>query len=237
MSKFEQVIAIRRDSVADKLPVGMVKVSGTEEEKLAVFNDFFKPEELVMGSRHWIEKDENYLQLIPRCVFRKPDGKVAYYQRAKGSGESRLLGNHSVNFGGHVNTNDVILVADNELNKTNEIDIIGTVWHNMYREIEEELGLELDIISDLDYDDNLCGFRGIIYDDSNSVGRVHLGLVFIFDVAQEFEFTRNNEVQAESEGMILGNWWTPFDLLHGDYCKQINLENWAKIVCEYLEYK
>jgi predicted NUDIX family phosphoesterase len=225
MSKFEQVVTIRRESVKEFLTDGFTVIDGnTEEVKAEMFNKVFKPEEIVIGSRHWLEQDENFLQIIPSIVFRKPDGTVLHYQRTQGTGEGRLLGNYSCNIGGHINVNDLDTSID-------RISPILTVWNSIFREVAEELGVALDLVANVNYDEDYNEFRGIIYDSSNSVGKVHIGLLFVFDVAQDCEF---NSGIAESEGMLLKGWYSPATLLHHHDIDAINLENWAKIVLEYL---
>jgi predicted NUDIX family phosphoesterase len=186
----------------------------------------------VIGSRHWLEKDSDYLQLIPSIVFRKPDGSILYYQRVKGTGESRLLGNYSVTAGGHLALQDLCLKHDNCNYKTSEIEVIDSCWNGIYREVQEELGVDLDSITDTDFDTMFSEFKGFIYDTSNDVGSKHIGLLFVFDVAEDVEFDAGI---AESEGMLLKGFDTPHRLSqHHDY-DAINLENWSRIVCDYLD--
>lgn len=226
MSKFEQVVCVRAESIKSKLPLhGFLPVEGTEEEKSAKFKELFKAEEVVIGSRHWLENDRTFLQLIPSIVFRKPDGTVLVYQRVKGTGELRLLGNSSCNVGGHVNAVDL------HFDDANNIDISLTIWNSLFREVSEELGVELGVIIDIPYDSDFNEFKGVIFDTSNDVGKVHVGLLYVFDVEQDCEF--NSEV-AESEGMVLSGWYTPSTILHHHDIDAIHLENWAKIVLEHL---
>jgi predicted NUDIX family phosphoesterase len=228
MSKFEQVVAIRADSLKDKLLDGFMLIAGDEKEKQGLFNQFFKPEEIVIGSRHWMEQDENFLQIIPCCLFRKPDGTVLNYQRVKNTGESRLLGNYSVCVGGHMNLQELQY-------ENNRVNIASSVWNGIFREVREELGVDLEnvIYTDcvLNYENYFDEFRGIIYDSSNAVGRVHIGLLFVFDVNQDCEF---DSKVAESEGLSLKGWHLPETLLYHHDIDAINLENWAKIVLEAL---
>lgn len=230
MSKFEQVVCVRASYVQYRLNHGFTPVKGTESEKEEFFNFVLGSHEVVIGSRHWLESDSDYLQLIPSIVFRKQDGSVLYYQRVKGTGESRLLGNYSTNIGGHLNLADIALKRDEGF-KTNDIEVIDSCWNGIYREVEEELGVDLDSVTDVDYDTMFGEFEGFIYDTSNDVGQKHLGLLFVFNVADDVEF--NHEV-AEEEGMLLKAFAHPSDLLKSHNAGEINLENWATIVCEYL---
>ena len=222
MSKFEQVLTVRASSV--HLSDGFTAAGSTESEKKELFNEILRPEEVVIGSRHWLENDSNFLQLIPSVVFRKPDGTVAWYNRIKGSGESRLVGNATTNFGGHINTLD-LQTFDETFN------LKKTIINNIYREIEEELGVNSDEITSSEFGNYFTEFKGFIFDSSNDVGLKHLGLLFVFDVEQDLEFDASI---AESEGMLLKGWNTPDALLIHHELDVINLENWAKIVLEAL---
>ena len=218
MSGSELVLCVRSSSVDDVIGEGLTPKSGE-------FSEIFKHEELAIISRKYAEKNEDYLQLIPSCVFRKPNGTILLYQRSKGTAESRLLGNYSTNVGGHTNILDVTL------NNEGNVSVACTIWNNIVRETKEELGVDIGKVCELNYDDEMAEFHGFIYDSSNAVGRVHLGLVFVFDVQDDLEFDSSI---AEQEGMILKGWHKPEVLLYNHDIDAINLENWATIVCKYL---
>ena len=227
----EMVLCVRRSSVEGALSEGFNEFNGSEEQ----FNSVIKPYELVIGARLWLEHNTDYLQLLPYCVFRKPDSSVAAYQRTKIVGEQRLAGNWSVGFGGHLSVVDLALErkypSDESTGNylpTGDIDTIGSIWNNIFREIEEETGIDLDSISNLNYENDLAEFQGFIFDNSNAVGQRHLGVLMIFDVAQEFEFDDNSKQIALSEGMDLKGWYQPEDLI------RYNMESWSKIVLNYL---
>ncbi len=105
------------------------------------------------------EHDRSYKQLIPYCIFRY-EGEVFQYQRGGGQGEKRLHAKRSVGVGGHICTEDATGAS-------------GVYREGMWREIQEEVHLE-------------AGFTescvGLINDDETEVGRVHLGIVHIFDL-------------------------------------------------------
>jgi predicted NUDIX family phosphoesterase len=138
------------------------------------------------------ETDERHLHLIAYCVI-SHKGRVATYRRGKGSSETRLAEKRSIGFGGHVCTTDnrlsfvrgtdaglslalkkVAAIAPSlgdvaQANSTCSGPLAcATVAAN--RELAEELGLFIDE----------CRFDivGIVRDDSDAVGLVHLGIVF-----------------------------------------------------------
>lgn len=109
--------------------------------------------------RDQMETDPSYKQLIPYCIFRC-EGKLFHYQRGKQQGEGRLHSKRSIGVGGHISTQDRDLANSPYLEA-------------MHREIEEEVFLESP------YRDTCVG---LLNDDQTEVGRVHLGIVHIFDL-------------------------------------------------------
>ena len=87
MSKKEHVLAIRAQSV--NLDAGFTRSSGDLDQ-------VFAPEDVMMGSREWLETDENFLQLIPYCMVKSLSGNVLSYSRTAQGGEKRLQGKVSV---------------------------------------------------------------------------------------------------------------------------------------------
>lgn len=109
--------------------------------------------------RNLMEDDPSFKQLIPYCIFRC-NGEVFQYQRGNSQGESRLHAKRSVGVGGHVSTLD--------------LDGEGCAYsEGMKREIEEEVFLEAKWTEQ-------C--VGLINDDETEVGKVHLGVVHVFDL-------------------------------------------------------
>ena len=111
------------------------------------------------------EDDPSFKQIIPYALFHH-DGKYLHYTRGKSGGESRLHAQGSVGVGGHINPVD------------ERADPLGkaTYLAGVEREIDEEL--------------NITGGHqnrivGLLNDDSNDVGKVHLGVVHIFDLESE----------------------------------------------------
>lgn len=112
------------------------------------------------------ESDPTYRQLIPYIVARNQNGQMLCYQR-KGGGEKRLEAKWSIGIGGHVNDGDA-------------------GWlQGVVREIREELagaGAIALFGNGTTKESSLHGPIGFIRDDSDAVGRVHLGVLYVLDV-------------------------------------------------------
>lgn len=99
------------------------------------------------------ENDPTYRQIIPYVAVVRGDEVFATTRLNKG-GEARLHGKVSLGVGGHMN----------------EIDREGDwLMHALRREVDEEIALD---------DFGTLTLRGIIVDNENEVGRVHLGVFF-----------------------------------------------------------
>lgn len=127
------------------------------------FSDLMNPEYFSYRPRPEMEEDPSFKQLIPYVVFRHVDDdgitRLFSYSRGKGNGESRLTSKWSVGIGGHISSID-----DAENNPYRD---------GMRRELNEEVRIETD------YTDRCVG---LINDDETEVGKVHLGVVHLFDV-------------------------------------------------------
>ena len=154
--------------------------------------------------RDTVETDPSFKQLIPYCVFRHepPDGPAVFwsYRRSKG-GEARLDAKRSLGVGGHISSID------------------GEVGPNAYqvgmqRELDEEVAI------DGDHSQRLIG---LINDDSNEVGRVHLGFVHLFDLDRPQVLSR--------EASIIDTGFEPLAELR---LKSDRFETWSQIVLDHL---
>jgi predicted NUDIX family phosphoesterase len=98
------------------------------------------------------EGDITYKQIIPYVIFKHQDNYFLM-QRSNKSSEKRLADKYTLGIGGHLQADDV---------KTNDLIEWGK------REFNEEIQYE----SNLSYE-----VLGILNDDSNDVGKVHIGIV------------------------------------------------------------
>lgn len=149
--------------------------------------------------RDEMEQDPSYKQLIPYCIFQYVDSTnqplIFQYTRGKGAGESRLHSKKSVGVGGHISTLD----ADDH----------SPYQEGMRRELEEEIELDCECTQEL---------AGLINDDENEVGKVHLGIVHLITVDQPRITAKESEI---CDARFL-----PIDEIMADL---ENFETWSKI--------
>ncbi|MCK4683945.1 MAG: phosphoesterase [Pirellulales bacterium] len=157
--------------------------------------------------RATVEDDPSFKQLIPYCVIahRAADGTPHYfaYTRGGGQGEARLHAKRSVGIGGHISSTDGAY-GDNTSYEA-----------GMQRELDEEICIEGSWTS-------RC--VGLINDDSNAVGSVHLGIVHIIEVEKP------DVTPRESELIECG-----FESLTSLLSDQERFETWSQIVLKALD--
>ena len=143
-------------------------------DRLGAFHGFsteadrYLPEILTPGNNRFLDRDDaeedpSFKQIIPYVIFKHED-RFLHYVRGGGSGEKRLAAKGSIGIGGHVNEDDYH--ASGSLGK--ELYLAG---------VERETSEELDIQSSFSK-----SIVGLINDDTNEVGRVHLGVVHLFEL-------------------------------------------------------
>lgn len=144
--------------------------------------NIFDINKIWIGPRPTLETNENFKQIIP-YVLLSYGGKIALYQRTKKGGENRLHNMHSIGFGGHIDAFDLAYDKDGTIN------LDKTIETSAQREIDEEL-----IVSSIVSKKHL----GYIYDGSNPVGRVHIGVV------EQWELSSDNIKSNEDEIHVVG---------------------------------
>ncbi len=150
--------------------------------------------------RDEMEQDISFKQLIPYCIFMH-DGKIFHYERGTDQGESRLHRKRSIGVGGHISTLDE--------SETEHAYILG-----MRREIDEEIEIQGEYTQEL---------IGILNDDITEVGKVHLGIVHLFNVD-------NPKVFPKEASMIQTRFSSPAELLE----QFDQFETWSQICLEAL---
>jgi predicted NUDIX family phosphoesterase len=96
------------------------------------------------------EQDPSWKQVIPYVVLRDGD-HIFLMRRTRAGGDERLHDRYSIGIGGHVNPDDA--------------DVAGGLVREWREEIESDFTPDFAPI-------------GVLNDDDNSVGAVHLGLVY-----------------------------------------------------------
>ncbi len=123
------------------------------------------PELAHFRPRGLVEEDPSLKQIIPYVVFRTANA-VFCYTRGKASGEARLRRLRSMGVGGHVE----------------EVDADGRATLEAYEmALRRELDEEVEVHSP-----GRLHRVGLINDDSNAVGQVHLGVVHLYELEGPF---------------------------------------------------
>lgn len=174
----------------------------------------FTDEVCQMLSRYDAEHDPRFKQLITYVVLKSPKYTLGY-KRLEGGGEGRLHGKVSIGVGGHVNE----LVQD-------IYKISGDVTENALRELKEELhGLPSGISAD-DLD-----FVGFINSNEDSVGKVHLGLVYTYNTTDELI---ESLISGEDDTLSL----VKLEVVDGftvGLDEGFSFENWTELLLPYVE--
>jgi predicted NUDIX family phosphoesterase len=163
--------------------------------------ELLSPENTRYLPRWKAEEDPGYKQLIPYVILQHVDAagrrQVFQYTRGKGQGEGRLHSKRSVGIGGHIS----------------ETDVTDQAIHPYQDGLERELNEEIAICSP--YRDRCVG---LINDDETEVGRVHLGVVHLYDLERPAVEPR--------EADILDCGFRPIDELLADLAR---FESWSQI--------
>ena len=160
-------------------------------------NNFFLP-------RAQAENDPGYKQIIPYALIVHGDS-VLHYVRGKKAGEQRLVAKGSVGIGGHMNDSDESLFAWDE----------NAYRAGVEREVNEEIAIETS------FDDRIVA---LLNDDTTEVGRVHLGIVHVFRLAEPK--VEKREAMITNVGFL-----TREELL----ARRENLETWSQLCVDSLD--
>ena len=157
-------------------------------------------------NRSIAENNNRYKQIIPYSIFRYKND-ILCYKRSKAGNEARLHNLYSIGIGGHINLID-------SRGKLSPISILESARD---REIEEEFSLTI-------Y--GQPNFLGFINDDTNMVGKVHLGIAYEWFLASKY-------VEAKEKSIEEYIYISIDDLLSTN----LNLETWSTIVVNEFFHK
>lgn len=152
----------------------------------------------IFEHRNLLEDDPSHKQIIPYAVI-CCGNEVYLFHRTKKQTETRLHNLYSLGVGGHMNPYG------------DKIDI-AYMRHELEREMKEEVLLHED-----------CRVEsvvpvGFINDDTNEVGKVHLGVLYHINLS-------NTSIEINEKEKMTGQWVKKSDLK--DYYPQ--MESWSKI--------
>jgi predicted NUDIX family phosphoesterase len=150
------------------------------------------------------ETDPTHKQIIPYSIFRHGDRYLIYTRGGK-SGEKRLVAKQSIGIGGHINPHDE---REDSLART-------TYLNGVEREIDEELRIA---------GKHTQKVIGLINDDSNEVGQVHLGVVHLFELDSPDVVSNEDAIQD-----------IQFLTLQDLVARVEQLETWSAICVKHLQ--
>ncbi|MBD3231458.1 hypothetical protein GF322_02230 [Candidatus Dependentiae bacterium] len=147
--------------------------------------------------RSKVETNTNYKQIIPYLIF-SFQNKLFLMKRRSNASDVRLQDKYSLGIGGHIREDDI-------KNKS----IFDWAKREFNEEINYSGNLEFESI-------------GLLNDDSNSVGLVHIGFVFL--------------LKGGSDKISIKDEHTSGELLQVQECQKFydKMESWSKIVFNYL---
>ena len=153
------------------------------------------------------EEDPTYKQPIGYALFVNPKTKKVFaYQRSKKAGEEKLHNNWSWGIGGHIDGHEI--TEDNPIKSS------------MMREgTQEEITIHGNIIGE-------PKIIGYINDDSDAVGKVHFGVLHLFEI--------DGHVEQKDEEIFIGEMKTIEELQEIINSENCVVEGWSKIAIDPL---
>jgi predicted NUDIX family phosphoesterase len=173
---------------------GGVDWRGVVERPLTPYLDALR-ERGEFRSRAEAEQDPSWKQVIPYVVLRDGDA-IFLMRRTRAGGDERLHDRYSIGIGGHVNPEDA--------------DVAGGLRREWQEEIEADFTPQFEPI-------------GLLNDDDNAVGAVHLGLVFAADA-------NGRPVAIREHEKLEGRFASPVEVA----AVADKLETWSALLFEFL---
>ncbi len=151
---------------------------GFSRDSARYLDELLSPRHTRFMVRAEAERDPEFKQLIPYCVFRHTDDAgvphLFQYTRGRGQGEARLHSKRSIGVGGHISSLDGGAADGDDLYQA-----------GLARELEEE------VVIDAPFKMRCVG---LINDDETEVGRVHLGVVHLYDLQRPAVASRETDI-------------------------------------------
>lgn len=199
----EKILVVDRNHIFENESLTFQGVMRNYKSVSYIMDKFNKYFEVRRGDA---EVNQSWKQPIPYAIIKRGD-EVFLYKRLKAGGEKRLHDQLSIGVGGHMNSMKESYNWD---------DILMT---NLYK----ELGEELDIKSSCYPEPEIVG---IINDDENPVGAVHIGILAILELPADAEVIVRETDQLE------GHWVRTQDLTKSPLFE--SLESWSQMAVRVL---
>jgi predicted NUDIX family phosphoesterase len=174
---------------------GLIK-GNAEVLKMIVQNGLFL-------RRSELEDDPFFKQIIPYAIISNQES-FYLFRRTSGQTEKRLNNKFSLGVGGHMNPNPSM--------ESKEQYLIDELKRELYEEVRLLNGCLIENIE----------FIGFINDDTISVGRVHIGLLYKIYVS-------NKEVYINETDKMTADWIDKSNL--GEFYE--GMETWTKIIFDF----
>jgi len=206
----EHVLVAPRDALhPEPWPQGFAPLDAAAADRWLTAvrqHGFFAP-------RPQAEDQPAWKQPIPYCLLRRGE-EIYIAERLQGGGDARLHGRLSAGMGGHVGPGDGAADAEDLLAKA------------LARELAEELRLPSPLPPPR--------LVGLINDDSNPVGRVHVGFAFVLDIPTSSSTEGSwADLEVRETSVLRGRWAR---LAGSDSLWQHlqQFESWSQILLEGL---
>lgn len=188
----ESILVVKTELLNDYIKGKNGLILGCDRQILDIVNAHheFRP-------RPEMEEDPSYRQIIPYVVLTRGD-EVLVLRRLKKGGEKRLHGLLSIGVGGHINPVD-------------EAGRGETLMRGLRREVDEEVEVEHELSLEP---------VGVINEETNEVGSVHLGFMFRMEVEGEASVRETEKLE--------GLWVKKTELA----ALREQMEGWSKIAME-----
>jgi predicted NUDIX family phosphoesterase len=157
---------------------------------------------LKWATRGPLEQDPGKKQLIPYVIVTRDD-EVWVMRRTRAQSEARLHDKLSLGVGGHLDD------AEREAE--------DPVMCGAQREFEEEVH-----VHGASFDALTWSYVGLLNDDRNEVGKVHLGVVF------HVRLTSTQNLSIREQDKLEGSW------MRWDAIDAARLETWSQLVAEVM---
>ncbi len=165
--------------------------------------------------REYAERTPTLKQIIPYTLVTRGE-EIMLLQRTKGGGEARLHNKFTIGVGGHVNPVDAMHAEDGSAHAR----LLDPLPAATRREVmEEELIVE---------GETRLTSIGLLNDDSNAVGAVHVGLVQTLELL-------GGDARIREVDQLRGN-FVPWRELPQQLAEGANFETWSSLLVPHLDH-